>query len=159
MKKKLTIIAVFVISMLISSAQDVPYGTGQWNYEGLGNHRAVIYVENPSDAVKVVVPWRRLDNVFDKNLILFDALTNQRVKNIYCTQKDKDFGEIVFEPITGEGKYYLYYMPGKTTGKWWFPDVSYNKPEDTYDPAWKISTSNKIDNQLAKTIAFESRSD
>jgi hypothetical protein len=159
MEKKLFIVIILIFNVLLSNAQDVFYGTGQWNYEGLGNHRAVIYVEKPSDAVKVFVPWRRLDNVEDKNLILFDALTDKRVKNIYCTQKNRDFGEIVFQPVSGEGNYYLYYMPGKTTGKSWFPDVTYQKPADTFDPAWKISTANKIDNRLAKTIAIESKSD
>ena len=56
MEKKLLIIIILIINVLISNAQDVFYGTGQWNYEGLGNHRAVIYVEKPSDAVKVFVP-------------------------------------------------------------------------------------------------------
>lgn len=159
-KKILFICTLLIIISELTSAQDnISYRTGQWNYDGLGNLRAVIYVEKPSDAVKVFVPWRRLDNVDDKNLILVDALTNKEVKNIYCTQKNKDFGEIVFQPVSGEGKYYLYYMPGKTAGNWWFPDATYERPADTFDPVWKLSTSNKIDNQLAKTIAFESKSD
>ncbi len=139
--------------------QEIPYGTGQWNSEGLGNHRAVIHVEKPSDAVRVYVPWRRLDNVEDKNLILIDALTKQRVKNIYCTQKNKDFGEIIFQPVSGEGNYYLYYMPGRNTGKWWFPNAKYEKPTDTYDIGWKNRTIDKIDDLISKTIAFESISD
>lgn len=159
MKKELVIILVLLVNMLISNAQDIPYGTGQWNFEGLGNHRAVIYVEKSSDAVKAVIPWRRLDKIEDKNLILIDALTNKRVNNIYCPLKNKDFGEIVFQPISGEGKYYLYYMPGRNTGKPWFPDATYEKPKDTFDPEWKKSILNQIDSQLAKTILFESKSD
>ncbi len=159
MNKTLFITLLFITGFWGVGGQEIRYGNGQWNFEGLGNHRAVIYVEKYSDAVKVFVPWRRLDNVEDKNLILYDALTNKRVKNIYITQKNKDFGEIVFQPVSGEGKYYLYYMPGKTTGKWWFPDATYEKPADTFDPAWKINTANSIDNQVAKTIAFESKSD
>lgn len=158
MKKLLFINVALIINVFLTNAQEITYGTGQWNPEGLGNHRAVIYVERPSDAVKVNVPWRRLDNVEDKNLILIDGLTNQRVKNIYCTQKNKDFGEIVFQPVSGEGNYYLYYMPGRNTGKWWFPDAKYEKTTDTYDPIWKNNTANKIDNQLAKIISFESKS-
>ena len=65
---------------------------------------------------------------------------------------------MVFQPVSGEGNYYLYYMPGRNTGKWWFPDATYEKPSDTYDAAWKNSTANKIDDQLAKTISFESKS-
>ncbi|MFA5814279.1 MAG: glycoside hydrolase domain-containing protein [Bacteroidales bacterium] len=159
MKTIILISTALILSLFQFYGQDISYGTGQWNPEGLGNHRAVIYVEKSSDAVKVVVPWRRLDNVDDKNLILIDALTNLRVKNIYSTQKNNEFGEIVFQPISGEGNYYLYYMPGRNTGKSWFPDATYEKPADTYDPAWKNSTANKIDSQLAKIISFESKSD
>lgn len=159
MKKLLFIIGALIISALQGKAQDVNYGTGQWNSEGLGNHRAVIYVEKPSEAVKVIVPWRRLDNVENKNLILISALTNKRVNNIYCIKKNKDFGEIVFQPVTGEGNYYLYYMPVRNTGKWWFPDATYEKPADTYNPEWKNKTASKPDSQAAKTISFESKSD
>ncbi len=159
MKKLPIIYVILIFNVFISNSQEIIYGTGQWNYDGLGNHRAVIYVEKPSDAVKVIVPWRRLDNVEDKNLILTDALTNQRINNIYCTQKNKDFGEIVFQPVSGEGNYYLYYMPGRNVGKWWFPDAVYDKPHDTYDPAWKNSIAGKIDNQSAKIVTFESKSD
>lgn len=147
-----------IICALLSYGQEIRYGTGQWNPEGLGNHRAVIYVEKPADAVRVTVPWRRLDNVIDKNLVMFDALTGRKVKNIYCTQKNKDFGEIIFEPVSGEGNYYLYYMPGRQTGKWWFPDVTYEKPADIFDPVWKTNTASSIDNRIARVIAFESKS-
>ncbi|MGV8136985.1 MAG: glycoside hydrolase domain-containing protein [Mangrovibacterium sp.] len=158
MKTLFLIVFTLICSVFLSIGQEISYGTGQWNPQGLGNHRAVIYVEKPSDAVKVIVPWRRLDRVEDKNLILIDALTNQRIKNIYCLQKNKEFGEIVFQPISGEGNYYLYYMPGRNTGKWWFPDATYEKPKDTFDPSWKISTANQIDDHLANTIAFECKS-
>ena len=158
MKKLFSIVSMLLIILLQGNAQDINYGTGQWNTEGLGNHRAVIYVEKPSEAVKVLVPWRRLDTIGDKSLILISALTGQRVNNIYCPQKNKDFGEIIFQPVSGEGNYYLYYMPGRNAGNWWFPDAIYEKPRETYDPEWKNSIANKIDNQSAKTISFESKS-
>ncbi len=137
------------------------YGTGQWDSQGLGNHRAVIYVEKASDAVSVKVPWRRLDNVEKKALILIDALTNQRVNNIYSTALNKDLGRIVFEPVTGEGIYYLYYMPGKVNNSrmWWFPYPDYVKPAETFDAKWKKRTINDTQNGIAKTIRFESKND
>lgn len=158
-KTTILINLILILHFLVVQGQDLYYGTGQWNPQGLGNHRAVIYVGKPVDAVKVIVPWRRLDNVEDKNLILMDALTTQQINNIYSTQKNKDFGEIVFQPVSGEGIYYLYYMPGQNAGKWWHPDAIYDKPHDTYDPAWKDSITGKIDNQSAKIITFESKSD
>jgi hypothetical protein len=121
----------------MAKGQEIPYGTGHWDPQGLGNHRAVIYVESYADAVKVTVPWRRLDDVNGKNLILMDGLTNQRVLNLVCTHKEQEYGEIVFQPVSGEGYYYLYYMPGRVSGRWWHPDAEYLKPEDTFDVKWK----------------------
>ena len=97
MNKLFMIGIALTFSAALSFGQEIPYATGQWNPEGLGNQRAVIYVKGPSDAVKLKIPWRRLDNVEEKNLILIDGLTNQRVTDFYCTQKNKEFGEIVFK--------------------------------------------------------------
>jgi hypothetical protein len=157
-KKILPAILVLLISTIIAGGQQIPYGTGHWDPQGLGNHRAVIYVESYADAVKVTVPWRRLDDVNGKNLILMDGLTNQRVLNLVCTHKDKEYGEIVFQPVSGEGYYYLYFMPGRVSGRWWHPDAEYLKPEDTFDAKWKEQYGNKADPGLARTVAFESKS-
>ena len=158
MKKLLFVFMFLMTGMFLSHAQDIPYGTGSWNPEGLGNHRAVICVERPADAVQVTVPWRRLDKVDNKDVILIDALSNQRVKNIYFLHKSNDYGEIVFEPVSGQGTYYLYYMPCENGGSGWFPDVIYEQPSKTYDPTWKTRTSDSIDKRIARTIALESKS-
>jgi len=119
-----------------------------------------MYVNKSAEAVKVKIPWRRLDCVEDKNLIIVDALTGQRIKNIYSTEKNKDFGEIVFEPVSGEGEYYLYYMPSRCDEKiWWSPNAEYEKPVDTYAFKWRKSTEGSIDTHIAKTIRFESSGD
>jgi len=151
-------IALAVITCL-SFGQEIPYTTGQWNPEGLGNHRAVINVKKMATAVSVIIPWRRLDQADDKDLILIDALTNQPVKNIYAIQLNQEFGEVVFEPVSGEGNYYLYYMPGRNGGNWWFPDARYEKPKNTFNPLWKNNTINHIESDNAKVIRFESVSE
>lgn len=147
---------LFIVT--ITYSQEITYCTGEWDYETLGNHRAVIYVEHPSDVIKAEIPWRRLDNVDDKGLILVDGLTSQRIKNIYCIQKDRDSGTILFEPVSGQGKYYLYYMPGRIGGSWWLPDIKYEKPLEDYSPEWKKTAVNKTAVQKSKVISLESRS-
>ena len=156
MNKLILISIVLTVSAFLSIGQEIPYATGQWNPEGLGNHRAVIYVKKIADAVKIKIPWRRLDKVDDKALILIDALTNRRIKNIYATQLNQDFGEIVFEPVSGEGNYYLYYMPSRNTGNWWFPNAEYEKPTDTFDLTWKNNTVGNTETAVAQVIRFES---
>jgi len=160
MKNILLICIVLTFCTIQVYGQEISYGTGQWEPQGLGYHRAVIYVCKPAEAVKVKIPWRRLDDVEDKNLIMIDALTGQRVNNIYSTERSKDFGEIVFEPVSGEGEYYLYYMPSRIVGKLWYsPNAEYEKPTDTFDAKWRKSTEESIDPYIAKTIRFESQSD
>ncbi len=159
MKKILLCIYLILINIQVYG-QEISYGTGQWDPHELGYHRAVIYVSKPAEAVKVKVPWRRLDNVEDKNLIMVDGLSGQRVKNIYSTIVNKDFGEIVFEPVSGEGEYYLYYMPCKIGGEiWYWATAEYEKPTDTFDAMWKMSTAGSTDSHIGKTIRFESQSD
>src|SRR6056297_1682636 len=123
---KFTLFLLLFLQLLLGAAfaqaQELYYGTGQWDPQGLGNHRAVIYAEEPADAVYVKIPWRRLDDVEDKNVILTDALTGQRVNNIFCATQNNDYADVVFQPVSGEGIHYLYYMPGRVTGRWWHPD-------------------------------------
>ena len=159
MNKLLLISITLTIRAFLSFGQEIPYATGQWNPEGLGNHRAVIYVKKIANAVKVKVPWRRLDKVDNKALILIDALTNLRVKNIYETQLNNEFGEIVFEPVSGEGNYYLYYMPSRNAGNWWFPDAQYEKPSNTFDPDWKKNVKGQIASDISQVVRFESVND
>jgi len=73
MKNRLLIFIALVFGSVRVCGQDISYGTGQWDPEGLGYHRAVIYVGKPEEAVKVKIPWRRLDKAEDKNLIMIDG--------------------------------------------------------------------------------------
>jgi hypothetical protein len=158
--KNIVLCIMFLLITIQVCGQGISYGTGQWNPQGLGYHRAIIYVSKPAEAVKVKIPWRRLDNVEDKNLILVDALTGQRVNNIYSTRRNKDSGEIVFEPVSGEGEYYLYYMPSRIGGElWYFPTAEYEKPTDRSDEKWRKRIEVNIDTLLAKVIKFESQND
>jgi len=67
------------------------YGTGQWDSQGLGDHRAVIYVDRAADIVSVRVPWRRLDSIGGKALILIAAFTDGRINNVYIPEFGAQF--------------------------------------------------------------------
>lgn len=157
MKILLLVYALLILSLIHSSGQELIYSTGQWDPQGLGYHRAVISVSKEAEAVKVRIPWRRLDNPEDKNLVMMDAITGKRIRNIYSTERNKDFGEIVFEPVSGKGEYYLYYMPSRLAYELWYsPNTEYEKQTDTYDVKWRKWTEDKIDTQIAKATKFES---
>ena len=118
-------------------AQEVRYGTGSWDAETYGNHRAVIRVHDNKDAVWIRIPWRRRDlNPYEKNIIIIDAVTGRRVANIYRADVNREFGDIVFQPITVPGDYYVYYMPYISQGRSNYPTIVYPPPDNTIDAAW-----------------------
>ena len=118
------------------SSENVPYGVGDWP-EALGNQRARIRVEQPADAVWVHLPWRRRDAAPERiEVQIIDAATNQPVKNVLRANIRPQFGDLLFQPPTAPGEYFVYYLPYKSEGPWYFPTTVYLPPNDTAEPAW-----------------------
>ncbi|MDR3714859.1 MAG: DUF6067 family protein [Puia sp.] len=141
-------------------SQEIPYGTGQWDRQELGNHRAVIEVRDDSSAVWVHLPWRREDDPSAKTVIVVDASTGKRIKNVYRLAANREYGDFVFEPATGKGLYYLYYMPYKTTGSWYFPGTVYPAAKDVCDPLWVKAVRPDTERlPRAAVVRFESIND
>ena len=112
------------------------YGTGQWNADSLGNHRVVVAVDEPSDAVLAKLDWRRRDqNPEKKDIIVIDATTGKRVTNVSALNVNRERGEIAFQPQTVPGKYYIYYLKYISKGKW-YPQVTYAPMQQTASEAW-----------------------
>lgn len=87
------------------------YGFGNWDADSLGNHRVVVSVEKPADAVLATIEWRRRDlNPEDKNLIVVDATTGKRITNVCRFAVNRERGEVAFQPQTVPGEYYIYYL-------------------------------------------------
>ncbi len=93
---------LILLSLLTSCASGpevVPYGTGSWDNEELGNHRAVIRVVKKADAARVHIPWRRRDhNPEKKNIIVIDSKTGERIINVLRIDVNREFGDILFQP-------------------------------------------------------------
>ena len=108
-----SLIALLLMSVFTTlDAQNVPvpelYGVGTWNSDSLGNHRVVVSVDKPSDAVLATIQWRRRDmNPEDKNIIVIDAATGERITNVCRLEVNREIGKIVFQPKTVPGKYYV----------------------------------------------------
>lgn len=127
---------------------ETPYGVGDWP-EALGNHRAKIRVEGKADAVWVHLPWRRRDEGPEKKDIqIFDAATGAQVKNIFRVRIDNESGDLLFQPATVPGDYYVYFMPFKLEPPDYCPTTVYLPPKDEADPAWNTACE-----PLAKQIA------
>ena len=133
MRKYIEYIVLFLFLLSCSSKVEILTGDSQyqpfapdgipfvvadsmWNVDMRGNHRAVVRVSdiNSNTAVKAVLPWRRPDlRPETKKVVVVDGQTGIEIKNVEILDFSSESGTIIFEPISGEGLYYIYYLPYK----------------------------------------------
>lgn len=97
------VVAAMSILPITAGAQAVPsaelYGTGAWNADSLGNHRVVLSVDKPSDAVLADIQWRRRDlDPQDKDIIVIDAATGERISNVFRLEASREGGGLFSSP-------------------------------------------------------------
>ncbi len=117
--------------------------------ESFGNHRAVIQVAKPSNAVKLDLLWRRHDlNPESRRFMIVNALTGDTVKNIYRLSVEKERCHLVFGPIDEPGDYYFYYLPYEVQKDYGFYNKGYLERENDPDAQWVA------DNRLVDSMAL-----
>jgi hypothetical protein len=127
------------------------YGIGSWSADSLGNHRALIKVNKSSSAVFVHLPWRRSDtNPSEKGVVIMDAKTGEIIKNIVILEINNEYGDMVFEPVSGSGDYYVYFMPYQRVGLLYWGQVKYLTAETTPDKNWLIKNNLTLDKNKFK---------
>ncbi|HEV3325646.1 MAG TPA: glycoside hydrolase domain-containing protein, partial [Puia sp.] len=100
-----------------------------WNADSLGNIRAVVEVRANGPVAKAVIPWRRSDiHPEDKRIIVQDGQTSRLIANAAAGSIGNESGEVYFEPVSGKGVYYIYYMPYKNEGRSNYPRGVYLSP-------------------------------
>ncbi len=141
------------------AAEEPPREVAEWP-DGLGNHRAVIQVSEPAEAVRARIPWRRRDpDPEAKRVIVVEAASGQPVANTVAASVTREAGDLVFEARTA-GEYYAYYMPFETTGWEYSPTCTYLKPEDTADPTWRQRVAGGVGLlPEARVTAIQARTD
>ena len=71
----------------------------QWEEE-FGNHRAIIKVDKPSDAVSIDFLWRRHDISPEKRqMLIVNAETGEKITNVFRVSIDKEQCKLVFGPL------------------------------------------------------------
>lgn len=157
-----TLLCLFACVSL--QAQTVPsdqlYGLGTWDADSLGNHRVVVSVEKPSDAVLATIEWRRRDlNPADKNLIVVDAATGKRITNVCRFTMNREKGEVAFQPQTVPGEYYIYYLKNVMSGSRYYPTVNYPPFENTASADWlkknRLSGTKAPSLPAARVVQFQ----
>ena len=144
MLKKIALFSAVCGSIAGLYAADLPeYRVNEWQALDRGKHRAVITVNEDtavSPAVRVYIPWRRRDHDPEKKQILvFAEKGDLAVKNVATISCEREYGDIIFAPAAGAGRYFIYYLPYLEPTYYFGDPGEYYLPEDTADPLWKSS--------------------
>ena len=107
----------FSFSAAVSSSELPEYRVGNWKFNDRGNHRAVVSVSVPAEAVSVRIPWRRRDSAPEKKAVLvYHAPTDQEIKEVLILKNQREYCQLVFKAAAGE--YHIYYLPYQEPVHW-----------------------------------------
>ena len=86
--------------------------------------------------VRARIGWRRPDlRAETKKIIVVCASTGKEVENVFVKTLNNEFGEIVFEAVSGAGEYFAYYLPYKFRAR--PADARYANLNDYLKPEYK----------------------
>ena len=147
------LMASFVALFVNGFSQQVEYKAGHndWDADSLGNHRAVVVVNESWSSASVRIPWRRQDDPSGKKIFVVDASTNTHayVEIVSATNEE---GLILFSPAVKGHKYYIYYRPYKVNRTSNYPTAAYYKDDNTS----KRLTMQAMKHAEAKLLYIES---
>ncbi|MGZ3750703.1 MAG: glycoside hydrolase domain-containing protein [Mucilaginibacter sp.] len=158
MKKGLLAFVLLLTTITVYS-QKIPYTNcpGCWNPDSLGNHRVVLTFNGTGKVAKAVIQWRRRDNdPQNKRIIIEDAATKQKINNVRAGAITRESGVFFFEPVSGKGTYYVYYLPYKNEGRSNYPRGIYLQPETTASADWLSLSSTSNNPAIAEVKEFQS---
>jgi hypothetical protein len=151
---KVLIMCLCIFSIPLA-AQQIKYTTGNdsWNPNLLGNHRVIVEFTGKDNVAKTTIEWRRRDENPELKKIIVQDANGKEILNTKTENINRENGTIFFEPVSGKGTYYLYYMPYIDEGDANYLKGVYAKPDNKADAAWlsKIKTNLK-DNCTVKEI-------
>ncbi|WP_158799759.1 glycoside hydrolase domain-containing protein [Pedobacter sp. L105] len=111
-------------------------GNNSWNPDSLGNQRAVVQVLKSSGAARITLNWRRHDLHSDDEIIIIAAKDNHRIFNIKTEKLSRETATLLFEPSSGPGLYYIYYLPYQLKASANYPQAVYLKKQETASKTW-----------------------
>lgn len=123
----------------IANGQNIPYRSGNktWDPEKLGNQRAVVTVTGEGKVAEAVIPWRNRKVTPDQQIIVADAKTGQPISNVKAKDVSQVEGTIDFEPVSGRGTYYVYFLPYVLKKPVNYPNAVYKKMTNTASADWE----------------------
>lgn len=144
---------------------DVPFTVAEkpWPADGLGNHRAVVRVNESGKVASAVLEWRRTDPQPEiKRVVVRSAATGREVVRVVARGVTAERGEVLFEPSSGAGEYFVYYLPyrlrkGSSEGRSQPLWNDYLTPEYSEGKKWLDSFDASRPPVEADVLRFESR--
>ncbi len=136
-----------VILMMVSSCQTkdaVNYSVAEFPWkEAYGNHRAILEIDNPAEAIELDLLWRRHDkNPQERRMLIVNAETGDTIQNIFRKIINNEKCNLIFGPVKSPGIYHFYYLPYSVQLNYGFYYKGYFIPEDEPDSDW--IKSNKL---------------
>jgi hypothetical protein len=135
-------LAIVLLTSAGSAANIPVFAPAQkpWPAE-LGSHRAIVRVEQPADAVRVSIPWRRRDvDPEKKSVVVVSLKDGKKVAHAAAVHITPEAGDVVFTPSAGPGDYGVFYLPVKLAGGA-FPKSQYVSA-DPKELEWAASVAN-----------------
>lgn len=117
--KKFILFSLLILSIVSLSALEVAeYGVPNepWS-EYLGNHRAVVEVNEAGAVFGLTIPWRLKFSPAMKKLIVIEASTGEEIVKIRRKSVNALSGEVFFK-ANSSGIYYIYYLPYQPDPTW-----------------------------------------
>jgi len=125
--------------------------------ENLGNHRAIIRVDSPAEAVSLDIVWRRHDLFPERKKFIIIHESGDTIKNIHRVNVDNEHCQLTFGPVEEAGKYYFYYMPYEVQENYGFYNKGYLEQENPPDSEWLIKSRKKKNIPKAELTEFQAR--
>lgn len=160
MKNKI-ITSLFLLLITITlSAKEYHYVIAHQPWEeSLGNHRALLKIEEPSQAVSLSFDWRRHDlDVNKRCFLIINSQTGDTIKNIKRVQVNNETCKLIVGPVTDAGKYYFYYLPYVVQKDGGYYNKGYLPQEKNPSADWIKNISKKSELPKAYIEQVESRS-
>ncbi|MEZ4968548.1 MAG: DUF6067 family protein [Flavobacteriaceae bacterium] len=161
-----TLWAFFLI--FLGHAQNKPssytVANAPWE-EWLGNHRAALTVDAPSDVVALDLEWRRHDkDPQEKRFIIVHSESGDTIPNIHRIQVNKEKCQLIFGPASQKGMYHFYYLPYAVQKEYGFYNKGYLQKEEAPAKEWHTKNNPSHPKKWrtlpkAKLLGFEARTE
>lgn len=136
---KVLLLILLPVSLLHGGRDPVYSVAGKPWEEQYGDHRAIIDVKGPSDAVHIAFLWRRHDRDVEKKRMLILDPRGEPVRNIFRVAVDPERCELIFGPVKAAGVYFFYYLPFEVQEGWGGYGRDYLAREDAPEQGWVAS--------------------